>query len=580
MRWSQSFIPTLREAPADAEIASHIYLLRAGYVRQLAAGIYDYLTLGQRSLLKIMRIVREEMDTIGQEFFLPALHPAELWQASGRWQVMGDNMFRLKDRFDRDLCLGMTHEEVMADIARRELRSYKQLPQIWYQIQTKFRDEPRPRSGLLRVRQFIMKDSYSFDLDEAGLDASYRRHHDAYCRIFDRCGLQYAIVEAHSGAMGGSQSHEFMVMSDAGEDMVARCPACGYAANLEKAAARVAPVEDEAPAGPGPDEIATPNRRTIAEVSEFLGVPESRLLKSLLYMVQPATVPSGGTGATGQEALTPLLVLLRGDDEVNESKLGTALGGAEFRPAHPQEIEEHTGAPAGSVGPLGLRRAVRVFTDVTLRGRRAMIAGANRDGFHRRNITPGTDYDTEWVDVRSVRSGDFCAACGGALEVSKAIEVGHIFKLGRKYTQTLGVRVSDAQGAEVVPIMGSYGIGIERILTSAIEQNHDDQGFWLPSQIAPFSVIVTAVNWADTAIRERSEALYAELRAAGHDVLLDDRDERPGVKFKDADLIGVPFRINVGKKAAAGMGEFVRRGDRSMKEVPLSDILPQLPVNA
>ncbi len=550
MRWSQSFIPTLREAPADAEVASHVLLVRAGYIRQLAAGLYSYLPLAWRSLLKIQAIVRQEMDTIGQEFQLPALHPAELWQASGRWELMGGNLFRLKDRFQRDLCLGMTEEEVMASIASKELRSYKQLPQIWYQIQSKFRDEPRPRSGLLRVREFIMKDAYSFDLDEAGLDASYQKHDRVYRRIFDRCGLRYAAVEAHSGAMGGSQSQEFVVLGEAGEDMVAQCGACGYAANLEKASAAPAPFADP-DAAAQPERFPTPHARTIAELAAFTGEPAARLAKSLVYMV------------AGQ----PVLVLVRGDDEASEAKLAAAFGGAEYRPAHPEEILAATGAPPGSVGPMHLAGPVRLLADQSLRGRRNLTVGANEEGYHLRHVTPGLHFQAEWVDVREVRGGDACPKCGQPLQVSQAIEIGHIFKLGRKYSLGLGVRVLDAAGAEVVPIMGSYGIGIERILTAAIEQNHDADGFWLPPAIAPFEAVITPTNLADTAVAELAQRLYAELRAQGRDVLLDDREERPGVKFKDADLVGIPARITVGKKAAAGIVELVDRARRQAREV-------------
>jgi prolyl-tRNA synthetase len=549
MRWSQLFIPTLREAPADAEVASHVYLLRAGYIRQLGAGLYSYLPLAWRSLLKIQAIVRAEMDTIGQEFQLPALHPAEVWQASGRWELMGGNMFRLKDRFQRDLCLGMTEEEVMATIAAGELRSYKQLPQIWYQIQSKFRDEPRPRSGLLRVRQFIMKDAYSFDRDEAGLDVSYRKHDQVYRRIFDRCGLRYVAVEAHSGAMGGSQSQEFMVMGEAGEDMVAQCGGCGYAANLEKATGTPAAVSDPEATG-APEKFATPRAHTIAELAALTGEAPGRLAKSLVYMV----------------AEKPVLVLVRGDDEASEAKLGTAFGGAEFRPARPEEIVEYLGTPPGSVGPLHCAKPVRIMADLALRGRKNLTVGANQDGFHIRHVTPGEHFQPEWVDVRDVRSGDACPKCGQALTVSRAIEVGHIFKLGRKYSQGLGVRVLDENGAEIVPIMGSYGIGIERIMTAAIEQNHDSDGFWLPRNIAPFEVLITPTNLSDAAVKDVSQKIYDGLKAKGVDVLLDDRDERPGVKFKDADLIGIPKRITVGKKAGEGVVEVVERATREKRE--------------
>ncbi len=562
MRWSQLFIPTLREEPAEAEAASHRLLLRAGYVRQLAAGIYSYLYLAQRSMLRITQIIREEMDRIGaQEFYLPALHPAEIWQKSGRWQAMGDTMFRLKDRNDRDMCLGMTEEEVMASIASNELRSYKQLPQLWYQIQSKFRDEPRARSGLLRIRQFIMKDSYSFDLDEAGLDLSYRKHHEAYCRIFDRCGLKYIVVEAHSGPMGGSQSHEFMVLCDAGEDYVVTCPSCDYAANLEKAAARVAPVEDAS--GPArPERFATPGKKTIDDVAAFDGLPETSHIKSLLFMA----------GTAG--ALKPLLLLLRGNHQLSETKLGGVLGeGVTFRPAHPEEVREIMGAGPGSVGPVDIPAGggVRILADLALQGRRNLVAGANVEDYHLRGVEPGRDFAAEFVDLRVAESGDLCVQCGATVRVSKAIEVGHIFKLGRKYADTLGVRVLDENGREVIPIMGSYGIGVERILTAAIEQNHDADGMALPVSIAPFHVVVTPVNWSDRGQMNMAQELYEACRREKVDVLLDDRDERPGVKFKDADLIGVPFRITVGRKVASGIVEVVDRATRQATEVNASE---------
>jgi prolyl-tRNA synthetase len=552
MHWSALFIPTLRENPAEAEVASHQLLLRAGYVRQLSAGIYNYLFLAQRSLLKIIRIVREEMDAIGaQEMLLPALNPAEAWQESGRWDIMGANMFRLKDRWQHDLCLGMTHEEVMTIIARGELRSYKQLPQIWYQIQTKFRDEPRPKSGLLRVRQFIMKDSYTFDMDAAGLDAAYEKHYRAYCRIFDRCGLKYIAVEAHSGAMGGSQSHEFMVPTEAGEDYVAQCPACGYAANLEKAESVASPPLASDPEGDlSPVPFHTPGRKTIAEVAEFTGLPETSQMKSLVMV-------AGGE---------LLLVLVRGDHSLSETKLAGVTGAAELRPAHPEEIREHFGADAGSLGPIGIRN-MRIVADLALQERRNMIAGANRDDYHLRHVTPGEDFTPEWHDLRQVAGGDGCARCGRPLQVLKTVEIGHIFKLGYKYSESMGLRVLNAEGGEVTPIMGSYGIGIERILCAAIELYHDADGMALPPAIAPFQVVVTPVNNSDSAQREAAGAIYEKCRSLGLDTLLDDRDERPGVKFKDADLIGIPYRITIGKKLAQGKVEVLARRTRQSVDV-------------
>jgi prolyl-tRNA synthetase len=583
-RWSQLFIPTLREAPTDAEVASHKYLLRAGYVRQLAAGIYSYLFLGQRSILKIMSIVRQEMDRIAQEFYLPALNPRELWEESGRWSVMGDNMFRLKDRKGADLCLGMTHEEVMTEIARKELRSYKQLPQIWYQIQTKFRDEPRPKSGLLRVRQFIMKDSYSFDLDAAGLDVSYKKHYDTYCRIFDRCGLKYVVVEAHSGAMGGSQSHEFMVQTDAGEDMIASCEKCGYAANLEKATSKLPTAEDLGATASKPELVHTPGKKTIEEVSQFLGVSPTQKIKTLAMMAVEHS-------EDGKESKTrPLIVLLRGDHQLNEAKLASYLQGKEARPMHLEEIQQIFGSPAGYLGPVGMAAFNEnvatshtqkilldalpiILADPALKGRKNLVAGANKEDHHLRNVTPGRDFGvSEWVDLRSVAEGDLCPNCGAPLRVFKAVEIGHIFKLGYKYSESMGARVLDKDGKEVTPIMGSYGIGMERILTAAIEQYHDNDGFWLPLEIAPFEVVITPTNMNDAALGSAATSIASELEKGGFDVLLDDRDERPGVKFKDADLVGIPYRITVGKKVTEGKVEVFDRSTRSSRDATISAI--------
>jgi len=548
MLWSKLYIPTLRETPAEAEVASHQLLLRAGYIRQLAAGIYSYLFLAQRSLLKIMQVVRQEMDAMGaQEFYLPALHPAEVWQESGRWDIMGENLFRLKDRFGRELVLGMTEEEVMTTIARGELRSYKQLPQIWYQIQTKFRDEPRPKAGLLRVRQFIMKDSYTFDMDQAGLDAAYEKHYQTYCRIFDRCGLEYLAVEAHSGAMGGSQSHEFMVASEAGEDSVAVCKGCGYSANLEKAASLPVKPAVADPAGDlAPEKFHTPSRKTIAQVAEFTGLPETSQMKSLVLV------------ADGK----PVLVLLRGDHQLSNAKFGVICGDPEFRPAHPEEIREWFGADAGSLGPVGLKN-MPILADQALAGRVNMIAGANVDDYHLRHVTLGEDFQAEIHDLREVAAGDPCVRCSTPLEIRKMVEVGHIFKLGYKYSESMGLRVLNADGKEVTPIMGSYGIGIERILCAAIELYHDKDGMVLPASIAPFQVVITPANNSDAAQMEAARNIYQSCLARGLDALLDDRDERPGVKFKDADLIGVPFRITVGKKLAGGVVEVL---DRKIKQ--------------
>src|SRR6266566_2606315 len=559
-RWSQLFIPTLREAPADAEVASHKLLLRAGYIRQLGAGIYSYLFLGNRSINKIIGIVREEMDRIGQEFYLPAINPKEIWEASGRWSGMGDNMFRLKDRKGAELCLAMTHEEIVTDIARKELRSYKQLPQIWYQIQTKFRDEPRPKSGLLRVRQFIMKDSYTFDMDAAGLDAAYEKHYQAYTRIFERCGLQAIAVEAHSGSMGGSQSHEFMVPSNAGEDLVAICAQCGYHANLEKAVSVAVPPADPDPEGDlAPEKFHTPGRKTILEVCEFTELPATSQMKSLVMV------------ADGK----PVLALLRGDHQLSETKFASALGAIEVRPAHPHEIREWFGADAGSLGPVGIVN-MPILVDTGLEGRKNMIAGANQDDHHLRHVTPGEDFSAKFVDLRQAQPGDACPTCGAALDVTKTIEVGHIFKLGYKYSESMGLRVLNADGAEVTPIMGSYGIGVERILSSAIEQHHDQDGMILPPSIAPFEVVITPVNNSNVEQMTAARALYRELQGRKVDVLLDDRDERPGVKFKDADLIGIPYRITVGKKLGQGIVELTERRGKQSTDCQLSEVADAL----
>jgi len=580
-RWSKLFIPTLREAPADAEVASHKFLLRAGYIRQLGAGIYNYLFLGNRSINKIVAIVREEMDKIGQEFFLPAIHPRELWEQSGRWSAMGDNMFRLKDRKGADLCLGMTHEEVMTSIARSELRSYKQLPQIWYQIQNKFRDEPRPKSGLLRVRQFLMKDAYSFDIDKAGLDKSFGLHDQVYRAIFTRCGLKFVAVEADSGAMGGSQSQEFMVYTEAGEDLIASCPVCGYAANLEKATSLLAPVDEMEASGDGmPELVHTPGCAAIADVAAFFKISPASDVKCVAYMA----LKRGSKGKP--DTWHGVATFLRGNHQVNETKLLGVLGAAELRTMQAAELEEFFKGPAGYLGPVGLDVAkeklaagLTVIVDKSLEGRRNMVCGANKLDYHLRNATPGRDFGwTLSADIRSVNEGEACPAvkdgapCTGKLVVGKAVEVGHIFKLGYKYSESMGARVLDENGKEITPIMGSYGIGIERILTAAIEQSNDANGFWLTPSIAPFTVVVTVTNSADPLLRETGEMLALELDADGLDVLLDDREERAGVKFKDADLVGIPFRINVGKKAASGQVELVARATGASVDVPLSQL--------
>jgi prolyl-tRNA synthetase len=580
-RWSELFIPTLREAPADAEVASHKFLVRAGYIRQLAAGIYSYLFLGNRSFNKIVGIVREEMDKIGQEFLLPALHPREIWEASGRWSLMGDNLFRLKDRKGADLALGMTEEEVMTSIALKELRSYKQLPQIWYQIAPKFRDEPRPKSGLLRVRQFMMKDAYSFDIDAAGLDASYKKHYDTYCRIFDRCGLKYMVVEADSGAMGGKESHEFMVRTPAGEDQIVSCDGCGYAANVEKATSKLDAVTDLAAEGDGkPLLVHTPGQKTIEDVARFLGVSPKNKIKTLAYMADEPI--SDAKAAAGKKKSRAIVVLMRGDHQLNEAKLNATVAVA-TRPMEESEIRVLFKSPAGYLGPIGIEWAKDLkkdgdrpvlLVDKALEGRTNLIAGANREDYHLKNLTPGKDFHpTAYVDLRAVTAGEGCPNCGHVLRVDRAVEIGHIFKLGYRYSESMGARVLDKNGKEVTPIMGSYGIGIERILTAAVEQSNDENGFWLPPTIAPFEVVVSPANVRDESVKSTAEEIAKRLEEAGFDVILDDRDERPGVKFKDADLVGIPYRVTVGKKVTEGTVEVVLRSTREIRDVRITAVV-------
>ncbi|MBX3276794.1 MAG: proline--tRNA ligase [Acidobacteria bacterium] len=570
MRWSNYFIPTLREDPADAEVISHKLLLRAGLIRQLAAGIYSYLPVAQRSVLKISQIIREEMNAIGgQEFFLPALHPAEPWQESGRWSVMGDNMFRLKDRKGGDYCLGMTHEEIFTEIARRELRSYKQLPQVWYQIQTKFRDELRPKSGLLRVRQFTMKDAYTFDIDASGLDRSFEDQRRAYCRIYDRCGLDYVIVDADTGAMGGSASNEFMVYTDAGEDLVASCAQCGYAANTEKAASRIPEIED-GDATLEPEKFPTPGVRTIEDLTTFPGGAEaSRQIKTLVYVA----VANKGNDVQA----TPVLALLRGDHPLNEAKLSNAAArlvnrdGWELtsvRAAHAEEIFEWMGANAGSLGAVGVTK-LPVIADEALRGRRNMTTGANEDDHHLRGVNIERDVAVaQWTDLRTVIEGEGCPRCEGTLRVAKALEVGHIFKLGTKYSVSMGASVLTAEGKETPIVMGSYGIGVERILAAAIELHHDEAGIIFPITIAPFHVVVSPLNVRDPELKATADRIYREMLSAGVEVLYDDRDERAGVKLNDADLVGIPFRITIGaKKFKEGKVEFYDRAARRAEDI-------------
>jgi prolyl-tRNA synthetase len=567
MRWSRYFIPTLREEPADAEVVSHKLLLRAGCIRQLSAGIYSLLPLGQRVALKVMQILREEMNAIGgQEFYLPALHPAEIWQESGRWDAIGDEMFRLKDRKGTDMCLGMTHEEVFTTIARNEIRSYKQLPQVWYQIQIKFRDEARPKSGLIRVRSFIMKDAYTFDLDRAGLDKSFLDQREAYKKIFTRCGIQFLIVEASSGAMGGTESNEFMARTPAGEDLIVNCANCGYAANLEKATSRLAEIVDE-PGPAAPEEFPTPGVRTIDDLISFPGGADAnRQIKSLVFF------------ATIEGEQRPVLVLLRGDHQVHDVKLADSLRATAVRPAQPEEIRGLLGASAGSLGGVGARdktRDLRIVADSALKNRRNMTTGANKDDHHLRGVDIARDISVDdWFELRTVEPGEGCPKCEtGTLDVFKGMEIGHIFKLGTKYSESMGATVLTQDGKQVPIVMGSYGIGVERIMAAAIEQQHDDDGIIWPRSLAPFDVVVTITNMKHDELRNAGEKLYEELQRAGLEVLLDDRDERAGVKFKDADLIGIPYRITIGKKVAEGVVELFERRTKKTEDVRISDVV-------
>jgi len=528
MRWTQLLIPTLKEDPADAEAVSHRLMVRAGYVRQLAAGIYVYLPLGQRVMDRVTAIVREEMNRIGgQEITMPILHPAEIWQQTGRWDAIGGEMFRLKDRGGRDMCLAMTHEEVVAWLAAHEIRSYRELPQVWYQIQTKERDEARPKSGVLRTREFLMKDSYSLDRDEAGLDAAYERHRQAYTRIFARCGLKIHVVESDVGMMGGAGAHEFMAPSPAGEDSVALCPACGYAANTELARSRPAPQPDGGDAVPF-GEVATPGARTIDEVCACLKVPPALTIKALMVM-----------GPDG-----PAVALVRGDQHLHEKKLAHLIG--PFRPAHREEVRQHAGVEAGFLGPVGLR--LPMMADVCLESGR-YVCGANTADAHLRGVVPGTDFAARFVDIHEVVPGDGCPRCGAPLRVDQVIEVGNIFKLGTKYSKSMGAVYLDEKGEEHPIVMGSYGIGPARIAAAAIEQGHDADGIIWPPAIAPFDVHLLPVNPKDAAMAAMADAAERALAGAGLAVLHDDREDRPGVKFKDADLLGVPVRITVGSRA-------------------------------
>jgi prolyl-tRNA synthetase len=550
MRYSKLFIPTLKEAPSDAEAVSHKLMVRAGFVRQLAAGLYIYLPLGIRVMEKINRIIREEMNAIGgQEVTMPVLNPAEVWQQTGRWDAIGDEMFRLKDRSGRDMCMAMTHEETMTWLAAHDIRSYRELPQIWYQLQTKLRDEARPKSGVLRTREFTMKDSYSFDKDEEGLDRSYQLHFEAYKKIYSRCGIKFHVVQSDTGMMGGSMAHEYMAPSPAGEDDVALCDGCGYAANTELA---LSVPKSAAASNDGYEEIATPERRTIDEVTRFLKVTPDRLLKSILVITDNG----------------PVLALVRGDQTLHEKKLAKLIG--RHRPAQKDEVKASLGVPAGFIGPMGHK--VRKVADPVLK-HGSYIAGANKEGFHVKGVTAEQHLsDADFADIHTAAAGDACAQCGKPLRIERVIEIGNIFKLGTKYSTPLKANYLDEQGNEKPIIMGSYGIGPARVAAAAVEQGQDENGIIWPLAIAPYQILIVPVNMKDQASVDVAEEMYQSLVEKGLEVLMDDRDERAGVKFKDADLVGIPVRIIIGEKnLKEGLVELKDRRTGAIEKVKVSD---------
>ncbi|ACM20754.1 prolyl-tRNA synthetase [Geotalea daltonii FRC-32] len=535
MRYSQYFIPTVKETPSDAEVISHQLMLRGGMIRKLAAGVYNYLPLGLRSIRKVENIVREEMNRAGAiELLMPTVQPAELWQESGRWEQYGKELLRFRDRKDTEFCLGPTHEEVITDLVRREVKSYRQLPINLYQIQGKFRDEIRPRFGLMRGREFIMKDAYSFDVDEKAADISYDKMYQAYRRIFERCGLKFRAVEADTGSIGGSWSHEFMVLAESGEDAIVSCTACDYAANVEKAEARQSAVTEHADPR-DMEKVSTPEKKSIEEVAAFLAIHESSLVKTLVLLADNE----------------PVVALLRGDHELNEIKLKNILGCDTLEMAGEEVVVKVTGAPTGFAGPVGLK--AKIIADLAVQGMKNFVTGANAKDLHLKNVNLGRDFNvTTFADIRNVVLGDPCPRCeSGTLEMWRGIEVGHVFKLGTKYSKAMKATYLDADGKEQIIFMGCYGIGIGRTVAACIEQNHDENGIIFPLPIAPFHCIISALNMKEDVVREASEAIYGQLAAAGIEVLLDDRDERPGFKFKDADLIGIPMRIVVGSKNLA-----------------------------
>jgi len=572
VRISQLLLPTVKEDPAGAEAASHKLMVRAGLVRQLAAGIYVYLPAGWRVMQKIEQIIREEMDAIGcQEMLMPVLQPAEIWQESGRWDAIGGEMFRLKDRKGADLALAMTHEEVVTWLAAREVHSYKQLPQLWYHFQTKARDEARPKSGVLRTREFIMKDSYSLDVSYEALQESYRKHIGAYDRIYQRCGVDCMMVEGDSGMMGGSISHEYMAYAEAGEDEIVFCRECGYAANVELA---LAGADREAPAGvPPAGEIETPEARTIEQVAAFLQLPARAFCKALVVIAEPGGGGEAGQAApAGPAAAGPVMVLVRGDHELGELKLRRAFGG-EFRLATADEVAAAQGVEPGFVGPLPT--PLPVYADEALR-RGAYVAGANKPGYHLSGVTLEQMPQARFADLREARPGDPCAHCSGELQGARVIEVGNIFQLGTKYSAPMGATFLDEDGKERPIVMGSYGIGLARIAAAAVEQHHDDNGIAWPATIAPWHLHLVLVRASDETQRALAEQLYDELPTAGFEVLYDDRDMSPGIKFKDADLLGCPAQVVVGKRAGEGVVELKQRSSGERRDLPVADLAAAL----
>lgn len=553
MRWSRAYIPTLKEAPADAEVISHQLMVRAGMIRKLASGIYVYLPLGLRAITKVERIVREEMNRAGaQELLMPAVQPGDLWVESGRWEHYGKELLRFKDRHGRDYCMGPTHEEVVTDLVRGEVRSYRQLPVNLYQIQTKFRDEIRPRFGLMRGREFIMKDAYSFDRDDEGADRSYKAMYDAYQRIFTRFAMRFRAVEADSGSIGGNFSHEFMVLANTGEDTVVSCTACEYAANLERAEVR-APESRDDTAPPDMEEVFTPAQHSIEEVSEFLKTEPGRIIKTILLDVDGK----------------PYAALVRGDHELNEIKVKNRLNAHDVRLAGPEQVREWTGAPAGFVGPVNLH--VPVIADNALAVREGWVAGANKADAHFINVSLARDAAvTEYADIRSIKPGEPCPRCGGMVETMRGIEIGHVFKLGLKYSEALKAIYLDENGKERHIVMGCYGIGVSRAVAACIEQNHDGCGISFPPPVAPYQATFVCLDPIRPEVAAKADEIYSFLEAEGIDVLLDDRDERPGVKFKDADLIGSPIQLVLGGKGfAKGVVEAKDRRTGEKCELPL-----------